>query len=272
MAGARILLLALLLGAGCVGEPAGPTGVERCAPPPPRPAGLVLAGSGSNLPLVRRIAERYRQHHPAARITIPQSIGTSGAVRALLDGAIDVGLASRSLKAGERARGLVETRLARTRVVFAVHPSVAVRRASAAELVAIYRGERTRWPDGTPIVPLLREPGDSARVILARSLPALDAAIEEAFHARRFRACFTDAEMQRLLAALPGALGFLDEGILRLEGGGLRALALSDATLPALKPLSFVTRGTPRGEAERFLLFARSPEIAALLAAGGYLP
>lgn len=79
------LLVALLGGLACspgrvdLGAPA-----AACAPPR-RPAGLMVAGSGSNLAVVRRIAGRYQGSHPGAHVVVPESIGTGGAVQALLD-------------------------------------------------------------------------------------------------------------------------------------------------------------------------------------------
>jgi hypothetical protein len=101
--------------------------------------------------------------------------------------------------------------------------------------------------------------------------------MEVAFRANRFRACFTDAENQTALLAIPGALGLLDEGTLRLEGVRVRVLELTDSPAAAspprdLKPLSFLTLGRPQGEAERFIAFATSSAVADLLQLGGYLP
>jgi phosphate transport system substrate-binding protein len=116
--------------------------------------------------VVRRIAVRYQDSHPGARVVVPESIGTGGAAQALLDGAIDVGLASRSLRPKERAAGLIPTPFATTALVFAAHPQVPQTELSTRELAEIYRGQRGAWPDGRAIIPLLREPGDSGWPIL----------------------------------------------------------------------------------------------------------
>lgn len=276
------VLAALAGGLACGGPPAehNPGGL-RCAPPPPRPAGLIVAGSGTNLALVRRMARLYQEQHPGVRLVVPESIGTGGAVRALLDRAIDVGLASRDLRAEERASGLVATPLARTRLTLAAHPQVPFHHLGIGELREIYLGQRTAWPDGTPMVPLLREPEDSGWPVLRAWLPSVEQAMAAAARARRWKTCYTDREALEALLSLPGALGFVDEGTLRLEQQPLRLIEVraagAEAAPPArsaagLKPLSFVTAGPPRGEAARFIAFARSPAVAALLAEGAYLP
>jgi phosphate transport system substrate-binding protein len=242
-----------------------------CLSMSPRPSGLIVAGSGSNLPLVRRIVQRYRQTPGATQVIIPQSIGTRGAVRALLDGAIDIGLASRELQAAERRRGIVAMPLGRTAVVFAAHRAVRTAELSRSELVAIYAGQRLTWADGTPMVPLLREPGDSGRLVLRRWLPDVEDEMTAAFAANRFRTCYTDAEMESALVTIPGSIGLIDEGTVRLEGIDLRALRVDpEAPRSALKPLYLLTRGPPRGAAARFVAYARSPATADIYRRGGY--
>jgi len=270
-----LIALGLLSGSCADGELSLVESIPCTVTAAPRPPGLILAGSGSNLPLVRLIADRYLQAYPGAQLTIPPSIGTGGAVRALLDGAIDVGLASRALRPNEKARGLVETPLAHTRLVLAAHPSTVATRVTWTEILAIYRGERQSWPDGRRLAPLLREPGDSGRQVLRVWLPELEHAMEAALRASRFRVCYTDSEMQNALLSIPGALGFLDEGALRLDATDLRVVQLIGAPEPDSsprnsKPLTLVTRGRPRGEAARFIELATSAAVETLLQRGGY--
>jgi phosphate transport system substrate-binding protein len=272
--------LALLLGAGC-GSAGEPPAAADCAPAPTRPDGLVIAGSGSNVAVVREIAKRFRRAG-AGRVRVPDSIGTGGALRALGDGAIDLGLASRPLRAAERGRGLVETLLARVPVAVVVHPEVAVADLAVADLTAIYRGERDRWPNGTPIVPLLREPGDSGNDLVARAWPELWAAMDAASREGRFTTCYTDQEMADTLAGTSGAIGFLDLGTLRIVHPRLRPVAIDGVpptplraeagSYPLVKTLAFVTVGPPTGDAGRFVRFATSPATTELLAGWGYLP
>jgi phosphate transport system substrate-binding protein len=274
------LVLALVPGAGCDSSGGDPPAAD-CQPAPPRPAGLVIAGSGSNVAPVRVIAKRYRRAR-AVEVRVPESIGTGGALRALADGAIDVGLASRPLSAPERAAGLVESPLARIPVAAVVHPEVSVSGLTLAELTAIYRGERDRWPDGTPIVPLLREPGDSGNALIARAWPALWAAMDAASREGRFTTCYTDQEMADTLAGTNGAIGFLDIGTLRIMRPRLRPLAIDGVpptplraeagSYPLVKTLTFVTVGPPAGAAEGFVHFATSPETREILAGWGYMP
>ena len=284
-AGTSAVLLWVAAGAACGGGTAdavGGGGASRCEPEPARPPGLLAAGSGTNLALVRALAARWDDVAGGDRVEVPESIGTSGAVRALLDGAIDLGLASRPLTDDERRRGLVETPLGDTLVALVLHPGPPVASIDGRELLEIYSGRRTAWPDGTPIVPLLREAGDSGERILTAAFPELGPAFDEARAKERWTICYTDQEMRDALLALPGALGLLDVGTLRLERLPLVALALGEVAAtpgealagryPLRKRLSALTVGAPAGAVAQFLSFARSPAASAVLEEGGYLP
>ncbi|MBM4319938.1 MAG: hypothetical protein FJ125_08240 [Deltaproteobacteria bacterium] len=300
-----LLLLGSLLLWGCTAcspsSPAATSAGDRAAAPPgdgegadptcglpggPR-RGLLVAGSGANLALVRHIAERFVAHHPQIPVEVPPSIGTSGAVRAVLDGVVDIGLTSRRLKAAERSAGLLEIPLARVAVVVAL----AARRSEPAPeaiepelLCAVLNGEERRWPDGRPIIPLLREPGDSSNEVLRAGLPCFAAALEQAYASRRWRICITDQEMELALAQTQGSIGFSDQGTLALGPARAWARALRLGTLapggaavragsyPLTKDLGFITLGPPTGAAAAFIRFAGSPAARDLFGTGGYVP
>lgn len=265
--------------AGCGGR--APAGAERCEPAARHPSGLLVAGSGANLALVRAIAARFQERRPGKHVHVPESIGTGGALRALSDGAIDLGLGSRPLKATERAAGFQELPLCRVALAPTVNSAVGIQEITLAELVAIYSGERAAWPDGTPIVPILREPGDSGNDLLIHTYPALGLAIKSALRRDLFHIAFTDQELRDSLHSIPGAIGFIDVGTIRLESLPLRALRLdgveppasgAGADYPLVRTLTFLSKGELSGEAREFVEFARSGEVADILASGGFLP
>ena len=78
-----------------------------CAQTPqqlPAPSPLIAAGSGVNLGITRLLAKAFMNRHPRITIQVPGSIGTKGAISAVMDGAITFGLISRSLKEDEKSR------------------------------------------------------------------------------------------------------------------------------------------------------------------------
>lgn len=262
---------------------------------------LVIAGSGSNVPVTRMLVGAFTSARAAGceqdcpdavrawitssgEIRVEPSIGSTGGVKALLDGAIDVALVSRPLADEEQARGLVAHPYARTAVVLCTNSRVLRESISAVGLLDIYRGTRRTWSDGQPLVLLQRELGDSSHAAVARKLEGF-AAADEAARANGVHPVYHhDAELEGALLATPGAVGLCDLGSLRVQdlpagalpiGGGVDAptlTALADGSYPYAKDLAFVTRGEPRGLAAALLHFVRSATAAELLRAAAYLP
>jgi len=271
---ARLPALALVVVAGCGPRDAGPPG-GTCAPPPPRPEALVVAGSGTNLALARALAARFTRDDPSLAVEVPESLGTSGAVAALRDGAIDVGLASRPLRPEELEGGVAEVPLARVAHALVVHARTGVERISQDEVVRLIRGEQETWPDGSPAVVLLREHDDSGNRLLRARWPEVGRAIDAALDGGRWPVCTTDQEMRDLLLRLDGALGFLDTGTIRLEGLPLKPLAVPPrhpdaADYPAIKRLSLLVGPQTDDRGRRFVELATSRQVAEVLARGGY--
>lgn len=63
---------------------------------------LVFAGAGVNLEITRLLAKEFKKSHAEIRIDVPASIGLAGAIQAVADGAIAVGMVSRHLKEQEK--------------------------------------------------------------------------------------------------------------------------------------------------------------------------
>lgn len=274
-----VMMVAL---AACGGEadrrpPTLPAGAT-CAADLERPPGLLVAGTGAGLALARAVA-RARGGGPPVRV--PESIGTAGALRAVADGSIDVGLASRPLTEDERRTGLVATPFARSIVAFVANKQARVEALDDDALVDIYEGRTTAWPDGTPLVPVLREPGDSGSVVVRANAPRVWEAMETARREGRGVLCNTDQEARDALLEIEGAVGPLDVGIVRLEELPLRLLRLRGIApepaeviagrYPLVRTLWLVTRAQPGPEASAFVAWVTSEEVEGVLAAGAYL-
>lgn len=249
----------------------------------PRPHGVLhLAGSGTNIPLTRALADAFVARTSDAHIVVFESIGSSGGVMAVYDDVVDLGLVSRPLTDREHLLGVESIPYARVPVVVAVNLSVPDTAISTQELADIFAGEKTHWADGAPIVVLQRERGDSGHLAVASALPAFAAADEAAYRERRWRVILHDRAMQEALAITPGAVGLLDVGAISLQRLPLRALELdgyapSEASVqsrryPFAKDLAFVAMEAPTGLAADFIRFVHSEEGRALMKVHGYVP
>jgi len=249
----------------------------------PRPdAPLRLAGSGSNLPLTRELAEAFVRRRPTRRVLVFESIGSTGGVAAARDRVIDLGLISRPLRPAEDELGLIVFPYARVAVAAAVNLGVADDQLRAADLVEIYAGRRRTWRDGQPIIVLQRERGDSSHLAVAAVVPGFEAANDAAYRAGRWRVLYNDRAMHEALASTPGAIGLIDVsatqtqalalGLLRIDGVPPVEDSLPAARYPFTKQLAFVSPEPPVGLAAEFIDFIASGDGQAIIRRAGYQP
>lgn len=244
---------------------------------------LVVAGSGTCIPIVRLLAKEFQRSRPGMAIRIPPSIGSAGGITAAAAGAVEIGMVSRPLKREEAGKGLVYRPFARTAIVFAASPSVPDRNLSSADIVAIYRGQKNRWQNGRTIVVLTREPRDSAIGVLREKIPGFDDAYETSHEKKFWATLYTDQEMNQALSRTRDVLGITDRGAVMSEKIPVRMLSLdgvepSDSNVrsgryPLFKTLAFVHRkeGISR-TATSFLQFVFSDKGRKILKDYGYLP
>ncbi len=248
-----------------------------------RPRGVLhLAGSGSNLPLTRALGELCEAEHPDLHVVVFDSIGSTGGIQAAYDDVIDLGLISRPLREPELALGLYTAPYARVPVVFAVNLAVPDESLTLNDLLEIYAGRKTTWSDGSPIVVLQRERGDSSHAAVEARLPGFAAVNEAAYREARWRVVDSDAAMQEALSITVGAVGVFDLGAIVLQRLPVRPLRIdgfdpSEATVqsgryPFSKDLAFVTLEQPAGPVAELLRCVDAPPARKLMRASGYIP
>lgn len=247
------------------------------AAPVPEPA--LLSGTGSSTGGMRALAEAWSRAHPTEPVRVLPSVGSSGAIRAVLDGKLQLGCVARPLTAEEAARGATQRAYARTPLVFATDLGNPLKAITLKEIERIYAGERTAWPDGRPIRLVLRPPTDAMSAALAALSPGLKAGLEKARLVPGLFVGVTDQDAAEHLERTQGAFGPTTWSLVVAEGRRVNVLAVDGAHpsaatgYPWTVELSFVWRGVQPPEAVRgFLAFAASEEGARILAASGHLP
>jgi phosphate transport system substrate-binding protein len=264
-------LLALLAVGGAVGlvldVESGPTPpVARAVARELADDGTIdFAGSGSNLPLTEVLLDAYASRHEDVRVRLHEGIGSTGALRAIRDGAIDVGLVSRALDADDR-EGLTVIPYAHVDVVLGAHPGVRTARISTRDLLELYAG-RTR--SDLPRLVIQRERGDSSHRALDRVLPAFAEVNERAWQSRLHRVVYSDESMIQALLETPGSAGLVDRGRLVVRRVPLRVIDVDG--LEAEKELSFVVRRMDPS-LRAIIDFCLGEEGRAIIATSGYRP
>lgn len=240
------------------------------------------SGTGTALGAMRRLGAAFEKASPGDRLAILPSVGSGGAVRAVAQGALDIGLLGRPLDGGEQALGLVALPYARTPFVFVAGPRARATGITTEEAVRIYRGEMSHWPSGERVRLILRPRADVDNLILRSISPELGAAVEAAFSRDGMLVASTNQECDAMAAKTPGALAPSSLTQIVAEGEPLAPLAwngvaptlanLASGAYPLEKTLRVVVRASPRGAVRRFVAFLASPEAQKILADAGSLP
>ncbi|MFO7567647.1 MAG: substrate-binding domain-containing protein [Enhygromyxa sp.] len=252
--------------------------------PTPKPSSLLrMAGSGSNLPLTRALADAFLAKRPWLRVRVHDSIGSGGGIRATHDRVVELGLTSRPLSPDERALDLTVIPYARVAVVVAANPTVPVRGISHEELLALYDARQRFWSDGSEVVVYLREPGDSGHLAAHAAIPGFAEVDRRALESRRWSVLFHDRAMQEALISTPGAIGLFDQGLATIQKLPLALLeydgqrpsedSVRAGSYPILKDLAFVLPTDDHDPlAYEFIAFVFSPEGQKLIRESGYVP
>ncbi|MDT8900738.1 substrate-binding domain-containing protein [Anaeroselena agilis] len=275
-------ILCLILAAGCSGPGSGPSPTKPAADAKPAGTGrFIVAGSGTNLPITVKLAAAYNKKAGNTVVEVPKSIGTSGAIKAVQEGALELGLVSRSLTAGEKASGLNEIPYAKVAIIFAAHPDVPDNDVTLDDIVRIHRGEKTAWSDGRPIIVLIRGLHDSSNLTLFKLIPGFADAIKDSVSQKRWQVMYHDIDMANSLRTKQGAFGHTDSTEIKINGGikplSINGVASTDDNIrsgryPYVKPLSFIYKGTLTERAKAFIAFVASREGQAVISENGGTP
>ncbi len=244
---------------------------------------LRIGGTGGALGALRLVAEAYTGAHPGTAVEILPSLGSTGAIRAVASGVVDVGIASRELRRDEKDLGLEIVPYARTPLVFVVNPSCGLDSITRSQLVGFYGGENILCPScGIRLRIVLRPAGDSDTLVLRTLSPAMSDALDRAFSRPGMFIAITDQEAADVVAGGAARFGTTTLSLVRSEQRPLKIVTLDgvspspgtleDGSYPLSKTFSFITRGAPSGETERFLAFLRSGKGREILEATGQFP
>lgn len=237
---------------------------------------LVLGGTGSGVAPLKLVLDAGR----VAASFVP-NLGSSGGLKALAAGAIDVAVSARRLNDAERAAGLVEHEAFRTPFVWATHAAVPIGRVSVEQLVGLYAGRVERWASGEPVRLVLRPEADSDTLLVKALFPELGHATVAAAQRPGIKVAVTDDEAIGDIERIDGALGTTtlsmalspqrNVRVLDLDGVAPSVTTLASGAYRPAKSIWLVTRGVPSGSASALLQLLAGKPGAALLARHGCL-
>ena len=235
---------------------------------------LTIGGTGSALGLVRQLADEYRNKHPRITFVIPKSLGSSGGIRALLAGKLDVSLSTRLHNPEERGQGAVAHPVCRTPLAF-VTSRTAKTSLTTEETVSYFASSRNKWPDGEAVSLILRPKKETDNDIITKAFPGMAGALGKSRARRNILIAYTDQQNMDLAENLKGSLTIAAVTAVLAELRTLRFISLDgvapsrenliNGSYPLAKHIYFVTRPGTREAALGFVRHVTSGTARAVL-------
>ena len=242
---------------------------------------LRIGGTGAAVASITQVAAAFQKNHPDVRFIFPPSLGSSGGIKAVIAGALDVGLNSRPLTEAERGHGLVVAEYARTPLLLVTSHQGAAGDFTLQRIASLYNGDLQSYPDGAPIRLIMR-PEVEIDVHLVRGLsPEIDAAVLRAQAREGMGVAVTDQDNAEILVKTRGAIGWMTMAQLISESLELAPLPIDNimpiqanfasGKYPLFRSFSVVTAAQPSPLVKSFLEFLASAEGRAILSRNGHL-
>lgn len=237
---------------------------------------LPIVGTGDGIEMLQAVAAAYNAEGGEARVSVPPSIGSGGAVAAVGGERQRLGRVARPLTEAEKAQGLVEVPLARIPSAIFVHRGAGVTNLTSAQVAAIFAGTTDNWsalggPD-LKIRVVRREETDSTLSVLRATMPGW----RDLVLTSRSKTATTTQDAIATVRETPGAIGFGpyspalagDLTVLTIDGRAPR-----DPAYPSAVTLALIYKAATRdAAASAFLAFATSDRAGQVMAERGGAP
>jgi len=242
---------------------------------------IIVSGTGDSQDLMRALADDFmKKHNGEYVVEVPDAIGSTGGVKALVKGEIDIARIARPLKEQELQLGLNYEIFANTAVVFVVNPNVTgIDNITTEQILAIYSGKITDWKDvgAEPgkIYPLTREPGDSALRVFSEIFPEFTDIAEPVA-----KVMYLTPEMIAALLKHKNTIGFVPYSsavgtnlkVLKVNGVEPSAEKITAGEYKYLIPLGIAYKEKPEGLVKKFIDFLYSEDAGKTIQQRGAVP
>ncbi|MFC5511373.1 substrate-binding domain-containing protein [Massilia jejuensis] len=239
-----------------------------------------IGGTGASLGTMQLIGNAFQQAHREHSVKVLPSLGSSGGLKALQGGALDIAVSARDVNPEEKAAGLSARKYGTTAFIFISHGKTPIQPLTKESIAAMYSGKQATWSNGQPIRLVLRPKGDSDTKQLIKLSPEIEAAVMAA-HARSGMAlAVTDSDSADQVEKSPGAFAtstlslVLSENrnfnILPLDGVKPTVQTLTNGTYPHTKDLYVAIGANASAGAKHFVQFLRSARGLEILKQTGH--
>jgi len=242
---------------------------------------LKVAGTGSALASMKILGQAFEKSHPGVKVKIVPSLGSTGGIKAVSKKAIDIGISSRVLNDEERQFGLSVIEYARSPLIFVTNRNVSISNVTSDDIVKIYNGAKTIWPDGQRIRTPLRQSNEIDIHIVKMISPEISKAINTAMSRPGMMTAVTDQDNADMIERTPGAFGIstltqvISEKrrlkILSYNGVTPSAKSLASGSYPLSRFFFTVTQKNMSVPTRKFLAFMQSTQGKKILEENGYV-
>lgn len=240
-----------------------------------------IDGSTTVLPIMQKVVEAYMKAHPDVKISVSGG-GTGNGVKALLDGATDVAMASRAMEPKElelaKGKNVTPNQIvcAIDAIVPVVHPGNRISEVTLAQLKDLYMGKVASWKELG---------GEGPVVVVSRDTSSGTFETWEGLVMKKERV-FPGALMQASSGAVvqtvsknKNAIGYVGIGYLdastkplRVEGVEATAENAKSKKFPISRDLYIYTNGAPSGAVKGLVDFLLGAEGQKLVKEAGFVP
>lgn len=239
----------------------------------PSARSLKIGGTGAVTEALRQLAPAFKDDSGIDLDVIP-GLGTSGANSAVIDGKIAIAVAGRDLREKELAKGL------RVGATFRTPFGLVTSRPGPDglklnEIAALFGAAKAAWPDGAPVLLILRPADESDNIVMAQLFPGLGRVLPQLRMRRELSVAATDQDnaeaAERNAGSLVGAslVQILAEKrnlrFLAIDGVMPSLEALENGTYPYAKTMFVIVPSEISPEAAAFIAFLAKPEGIAQL-------
>lgn len=240
-----------------------------------------IGGTGTALASMKLLGQQFRKKHPDITITVLPSLGSSGGIKALLGGQLDIAISYREPSGDELNKGLSTVKYAKTPFLFVTHKTNKLSNITLQEVADIYNGKTITWSDDTPVRLILRPAGESSTKILESMSEDMKKAVQNSFKRSGLNIAVNDQESADLIERLPGSFGaaalcqIIPEkrnlNVLSLNGVKPSVRTLADGTYPYFKDLYIITGPRSSPLVRQFIDFVFSSSGQSILSKTGHL-
>lgn len=237
---------------------------------------ITIAGSTSVQPLSEELAKAFMDKNTGITINV-QGGGSSAGVKAVNEGAAQIGASSRDLKESEKSLGLTEHKIALDGIAVVVNPKNPVTELTMEQVKKIFSGEISNWKEvggkDSAINVITREEGSGTR-----------SAFEEIVlgEAKMYRKAITQPSTGSIKTTVAGdenGIGYISIGSLgedvkgvKIDGVEPTIENVKNNSFKISRPFLYLTKGEMNQATKAFIDFVMSEEGQKIVTESHFIP